>query len=95
MHSFHKKCKDFIRNAKNLQEQNFLTSGVKAHLGGLGGSEQSHLTTILPLVPFIPFSPLFGRWVCGEKKGENIVCFCLIIFKDYFLFTNVLSGFKE
>ena len=37
MQRFHKKCKDFIRNAKNLQEQNFLTSGVKAHLGGLGG----------------------------------------------------------
>ena len=40
MHRFHKKCKDFVRNAKislQVQEQNFLTSGVKAHLGGLGG----------------------------------------------------------
>ena len=32
-----KNCKNFIRFAKNLQRTNFLTSGVNAHLGGLGG----------------------------------------------------------
>ena len=39
--------KDLQRNAKYLQElqsickeQNFLTPGVNAHLGGLGGSER-------------------------------------------------------
>ena len=47
MQRFHKKCKDFIRNAKiseemqrflkKCKEQKFLTSGVNAHLGGLGG----------------------------------------------------------
>ena len=47
MQRFRKKCKDFVRNAKislqvqrnslQLQEQNFLTSGEKLHLGGLGG----------------------------------------------------------
>ena len=31
-----------------------LTSGVKAHLGGLGGSERKQLTHILPLFPLVP-----------------------------------------
>ena len=58
MQSICKKCKEFARNAKNLQRT---SSGVKAHLGGLGGSEQSQLTFILPLVV---------RWVgMGEKIG--------------------------
>ena len=29
--------KEIQRNSKKLQEQKFLTSGVKAHLGGVGG----------------------------------------------------------
>ena len=62
------------RNSLQLQEQNFLTSGVKAHLGGLGGSEQSHLTTILPLYSLyyiLPFSCQVGT------GGERIVNTCL------------------
>ena len=31
------------RNSLQLQEQNFLTSGVKAHLGGLGGEVSSRI----------------------------------------------------
>ena len=58
MQRFRKKCK----------EQKFLTSGVKAHLGGLGGSEQSHLTIFSPL--------LHSPHICqvgmgGEKGGES------------------------
>ena len=56
-----------------MQEQNFLTSGVNAHLGGLGGSEQSHLTVFFPYSPLITFSPyMSGGWVWGEKKWEII-----------------------
>ena len=45
---FRKKCKDFFKTTSKISEQKFLTSGVKAHLGGLGGSEQSHLTIFSP-----------------------------------------------
>ena len=65
------------RNSLQLQEQKFLTSGVKLHLGGLGGKWAVASDSILPLFhsPLIPFSPYcqVGRWVYGEKKGENIV----------------------
>ena len=60
------------RNSLQLQDQNFLTSGVKLHLGGLGGSEQSHLTIILPFISPLYISPLYVRWIWGKKKGENI-----------------------
>ena len=51
------------RNSLQLQEQKFLTSGVKLHLGGLGGKWT---------VASNNYSPLVGRWVGmgGEKGGE-------------------------
>ena len=60
------------RNSLQLQEQNFLTSGVKAHLGGLGGKWAVASNNILPLYSHYYILPLVGRWVWGEKKGEKI-----------------------
>ena len=40
------------RNFMQLQEQKFLTSGVKAHLGGLGGKWAVASDNILPFNTF-------------------------------------------
>ena len=83
MHRFRKKCKDFVRNAKislqvqrnslQLQEQNFLTSGEKLHLGGLGGKWAVASDNYSPLISTLYISPyMSGGW---EKKGEKNVYF--------------------
>ena len=82
-------AKEWQRNAKSLQRKLFLTSGVKAHLGGL--SEQLHLTIILPL-----HSPLDVRWVWGKKKGENIGCLVKREnIENYFIFIIILFHIQE
>ena len=55
------------RNSLHVQEQKFLTSGVNAHLGGLGGKLTVASDSILPLIPFSTFSPY---WYGGRKRGR-------------------------
>ena len=75
MQTICKKCKLFARNAKYLQEmqricknKSFLTSGLKDHLGGLGGSEQSHLTVFSPYI-----SPYISPYMSGGYMGRKLL----------------------